>query len=67
MGSRLLASKERYSSQAEIMQVVKNYTAHGIQVDVLVIDWKHYDCVGDWGFTLNPTECWPDPAGAYSK
>eukprot|EP01052_Picozoa_sp_SAG31_P019329 SAG31_NODE_1404_length_8479_cov_2.258760_8_plen_415_part_00 len=61
------ASKERYASQAEILQVVQNYTAHGIQVDVLVIDWKHYDCVGDWGFTLNPGECWPDPKAMVEK
>jgi alpha-glucosidase (family GH31 glycosyl hydrolase) len=36
-------------------------TSHGIDVDVLVIDWKHYACVGDWGFTLNHEVCWPDP------
>ena len=27
-----------------------------------MIDWKHYNCVGDWGFTLNPGACWADPA-----
>ena len=35
----------RYASQDEIVQVVQNYSSHGIQVDVLVIDWKHYNCV----------------------
>ena len=43
------------------MSVVRNYTSHGIQVDVLVIDWKHYRCVGDWSFTLNPDVCWHTP------
>jgi alpha-glucosidase (family GH31 glycosyl hydrolase) len=56
------ASKERYSSQTEIVDVVKNYGARGIAVDVLVIDWKHYQCVGDWGFTLATDACWPTPA-----
>jgi alpha-glucosidase (family GH31 glycosyl hydrolase) len=37
------ASKERYSSQAEILSTVHNYTSiHGIDVSVLVIDWKTY-------------------------
>jgi alpha-D-xyloside xylohydrolase len=40
------ASKQRYASQTEIVEVVKNYTLHGIDVSVLVIDWKHYNCVG---------------------
>eukprot|EP00658_Telonema_sp_P-2_P069190 TRINITY_DN5828_c0_g1_i3.p1 TRINITY_DN5828_c0_g1~~TRINITY_DN5828_c0_g1_i3.p1 ORF type:complete len:292 (+),score=29.25 TRINITY_DN5828_c0_g1_i3:903-1778(+) len=57
------ASKERYASQLEILQVVRNYSAHSIHPGVLVIDWKHYQCVGDWGFTLNPNTCWPDPLG----
>jgi alpha-D-xyloside xylohydrolase len=59
----LWASKQRYASQAEILGAVRNYTAvHGIDVDVLVIDWKHYECVGDWDFTLDRGVCWPDPA-----
>jgi alpha-glucosidase (family GH31 glycosyl hydrolase) len=33
----------------------------GINVSVLVIDWKTYACVGDWAFTLNKEVCWPDP------
>lgn len=37
------ASKERYASQAEILETVHNYTSiHGIDVSVLVIDWKTY-------------------------
>ena len=46
------ASKQRYSSQREIIDVVRNYSSHNISVDVFVIDWKHYECVGDWGFTM---------------
>ena len=56
------ASKERYSSQTEILQVVTEYKAHGIVPQVLVIDWKHYACVGDWDFTLARDTCWPEPA-----
>lgn len=60
------ASKQRYASTAEIIDTVKNYTAHNITVDVLVIDWKHYRCVGDWDFTLNREVCWQDPRAMVS-
>jgi alpha-D-xyloside xylohydrolase len=55
------ASKQRYASTTEVVDVVKNYTStHDINVSVLVIDWKHYDCVGDWSFSLNTKTCWGD-------
>lgn len=54
------ASKNRYTSQTEIIDIVQNYTKHGINVSVLVIDWKHYKCVGDWGFSLDIPDCWPN-------
>ena len=60
------ASKQRYASQTEILDTVRNYRAHNITVDVLVIDWKHYECVGDWNFTPNPAVCWPSPADMVS-
>ena len=57
----LWASKQRYTSVQEIEAVISNYTVtHGIPVEVLVIDWKHYECVGDWGFTVAPKTCWDD-------
>lgn len=57
----LWASKQRYASQTEILKIANNYSAHGITPSVVVIDWKHYNCVGDWAFTLNVDTCWPDP------
>ena len=57
----LWASKQRYTSIQEIESVISNYTVtHQIPVDVLVIDWKHYACVGDWSFSLAPKTCWDD-------
>lgn len=47
---------------------MNNYTRiHGINVSVLVIDWKTYACVGDWAFTLDKEVCWPDPADMVAK
>lgn len=60
--SGLWASKQRYASQKEIVEVVQNYSDHGIVPSVLVIDWKHYNCAGDWAFTLNSSICWPTPS-----
>jgi alpha-D-xyloside xylohydrolase len=53
------ASKQRYASQTEIVDVVHQYRAHNISVDVLVIDWKHYQCVG--GEAVDPLQGQPHP------
>eukprot|EP00037_Helgoeca_nana_P030558 m.378413 g.378413 ORF g.378413 m.378413 type:complete len:552 (-) comp28216_c0_seq4:3214-4869(-) len=54
------ASKQRYASQTEIVDVVHQYRAHNISVDVLVIDWKHYQCVG--GEAVDPLQGQPHPS-----
>jgi alpha-D-xyloside xylohydrolase len=53
-------SKQRYASTTEVIDVARNYTQHGFNVSVFVIDWKHYACQGDWSFTLSPRVCWAD-------
>ena len=57
----LWASKQRYASQEEIINVVRNYSYHNISVSAVVIDWKHYKCFGDWRFSTSPEMCWPNP------
>jgi alpha-D-xyloside xylohydrolase len=57
-----IQSKERYASQAELIEVVKEYRARGLPLDCIVQDWKSWP--NDlWGQkTLDP-ERFPDPQG----
>jgi len=49
-----IQSKERYTCQEELVQVVRKYRARGLPLDCIVLDWKSW--TGDlWGQkTLDP-------------
>ncbi|MDI4648091.1 TIM-barrel domain-containing protein [Cohnella hashimotonis] len=53
-------SKERYTSQDELIETVREYRARGLPLDCIVLDWKSW--TGElWGQkTLDP-ERFPDP------
>jgi alpha-D-xyloside xylohydrolase len=51
-------SKLRYSSQAELLDVARQYRERGLPLSVIVIDFFHWTRQGDWQF--DPA-CWPDP------
>jgi alpha-D-xyloside xylohydrolase len=55
-----IQSKERYISQAELLDVVSEYRRRGLPLDCIVLDWKSW--TGDlWGQkTLDPQR-FPDP------
>ncbi len=50
--------KLRYRTQAELLEVAREYHRRGIPLDVIVIDFFHWDYQGDWDF--DPAY-WPDP------
>jgi len=52
--------KLRYRNQTEVIQVAKEYRRRGLPLDVIVIDFFHWSCQGD--FKFDP-EDWPDPEG----
>ena len=55
-----IQSKECYTSQAELINVVKEYRERGLPLDCIVQDWKSWP-QGLWGQkTLDP-ERYPDP------
>ena len=55
-----IQSKERYASQAELLEVVQEYRQRQLPLDCIVLDWKSW--TGDlWGQkTLDPQR-FPDP------
>ncbi|MGG1552758.1 TIM-barrel domain-containing protein [Paenibacillus ferrarius] len=57
-----IQSKERYTSQEELVAVVREYRERGLPLDCIVLDWKSW--TGElWGQkTLDP-ERFPDPKG----
>jgi alpha-D-xyloside xylohydrolase len=61
-----LQSKERYVSQNELIEVVKEYRERGLPLDCIVQDWKSW--TSDlWGQkTLDP-ERFPDPNGMMTE
>lgn len=57
-----IQSKERYISQTELIEVVREYRERGIPLDCIVQDWKSWP-QDLWGQkTLDP-ERFPDPKG----
>jgi len=60
----LFMSKERYKTQAELIDVVRNFRKDGFPLDYIVQDWQYWggDKDGTWsGMTWNK-ERFPDPA-----
>ncbi|MDZ7261114.1 MAG: DUF5110 domain-containing protein, partial [candidate division KSB1 bacterium] len=55
-----IQSKERYKTQQEIIDVVKQYRQRNIPLDVIVLDWQYWDD-GQWGQKSFNQERFPDP------
>lgn len=54
-----LQSKQRYSTQAEVLSVAHGYRERHLPIDDLVIDWFTYTKMGE--MDMDPAK-WPDPA-----
>jgi alpha-D-xyloside xylohydrolase len=52
--------KLRYQTQAELLNVAREYQKRNIPISVIVIDFFHWTKHGEWKFDL---EYWPDPEG----
>ncbi len=50
--------KLRYQTQEELLEVAREYKRKGYPVSVIVVDFFHWPCQGEWKF--DPTY-WPDP------
>mmetsp|Transcript_93385 Transcript_93385/g.264364 ORF Transcript_93385/g.264364 Transcript_93385/m.264364 type:complete len:745 (+) Transcript_93385:51-2285(+) len=55
-----IQSKLRYASQAELLNVTREFRRRRIPLGVIVVDFLHSPHQGDWRF--DPRD-WPDPAG----
>jgi alpha-D-xyloside xylohydrolase len=51
--------KQRYRTQAEVLDVAKGYRDRHLPADVIVVDWFYYTKMGQMDF--DPV-AWPDPA-----
>ena len=51
-------SKLRYQTQDELLSVAREYKKRNIPLDVIVVDFFHWDKQGDWKFD---NTYWPDP------
>ncbi|MGH9585204.1 MAG: TIM-barrel domain-containing protein, partial [Bryobacteraceae bacterium] len=59
-----IQSKQRYSTQAEVMAVAKGYRERHLPLDVLVIDWFYFSKMGQ--LDMVPSK-WPDPVAMNRK
>jgi alpha-D-xyloside xylohydrolase len=57
-------SKLRYQTEEELLEVAEEYHKRGIPLDVLVVDFFHWNKQGDWCF--DPTY-WPHPKEMIEK
>ncbi len=55
-------SRERYKSQDELINVVKEYRKRNIPLDNIVLDWSYWP-VKSWGSHEFDAKYFPDPAG----
>ena len=53
-----IQSKQRYASQAELLNVARGYRDRHLPADVLVVDWFYYTKMGQMDFD---PRYWPDP------
>ncbi len=53
-----LQSKQKYTTQEELLAVAHGYRSRHLPIDDLVIDWFHYTKMGE--MDLDPAK-WPDP------
>ena len=55
-----LQSKERYKTQAELIEIVRQYRERGLPLDCIVLDWQSW--TGElWGQKSLDPERFPDP------
>jgi alpha-D-xyloside xylohydrolase len=59
-------SRERYKSQDELLDVVKEYRKREIPLDNIVLDWSYWP-VDSWGSHEFDPKYFPDPAGMVSE
>jgi alpha-D-xyloside xylohydrolase len=55
-------SRERYRSQTELLNVVKEYRKRKIPLDNIVLDWSYWP-VDSWGSHEFDPKFFPDPSG----
>jgi alpha-D-xyloside xylohydrolase len=55
-----IQSKQRYTSQQEVLDVAHGYRDRHLPADVMVLDWFYFSKMGQ--MDMDPT-AWPDPAG----
>lgn len=55
--------KLRYQTQDELLEVAREYKRREIPIDLIVIDFFHWEKQGDWAFD---PKYWPDPGKSSS-
>ena len=55
-----IQSKQRYTSQQQVLDVARGYRQRHLPADVMVVDWFYFSKMGE--MDMNPQQ-WPDPAG----
>lgn len=61
-----LHSKERYRSQAEMLEVASEFRRNNIPIDVLIQDWRYWPD-NTWGSHQFDTARYPDPASMFKQ
>lgn len=62
----LWQSRERYKTQQEVLDVVKEYRARNIPLDNIVLDWQYWP-TSSWGAHKFDSTRFPDPDGMIDK
>lgn len=55
-------SREKYNTQAQVLETIQEYRRRGIPIDNIVIDWLHWE-QDSWGSHEFDRKRFPDPKG----
>jgi alpha-D-xyloside xylohydrolase len=56
----VLVNSTVHGADTQVLDVSREYVARGLPISVIVIDYHHWNNMGDWSFKQY---CWPDPQG----
>jgi alpha-D-xyloside xylohydrolase len=54
-----IQSKDRYRNASQLLAVAREHVlARGLPLSMIVVDFHHWEFLGDWALNANGTSCW---------
>ena len=58
-----IQSKDRYRNASQLLEVATEHKVRrGLPLSLIVVDFHHWEALGDWALNKGGSHCWGDPA-----